>query len=102
MQLNLLTSKRTPVLHAFPLHRRADMVRKIAAALDARSYQSGQRYWSLHVGQERAKLARLGLTTQQIDAEISLYATAISLYATAISHILHLQKQYGSAPDSAA
>jgi len=71
------------------------MVRKIAAALDARSYQSGQRYWSLHVGQERAKLARLGLTTQQIDAEISLYATAIS-------HILHLQKQYGSAPDIAA
>ncbi|CAH2402109.1 hypothetical protein [Mesorhizobium ventifaucium] len=43
MQLDLFASKKTPaIVYAFPLHRRADMVRKIAAALNARSYQAGQ------------------------------------------------------------
>ncbi|TPK42625.1 MULTISPECIES: DUF6074 family protein [unclassified Mesorhizobium] len=96
MQLDLFASKRTPaIVYAFPLHRRADMVRKIAAALNARTYQAGQRYWSLHVAQERKKLEARGIPTSQIDAEISRYATAIS-------RILHSQKQYGSTPDSAA
>ncbi|WP_352823054.1 DUF6074 family protein [Mesorhizobium sp. M0203] len=63
--------------------------------MNARTYQAGQRYWSLHVAQERKKLERRGFTPSQIDAEISRYATAIS-------RILHSQKQYGSTPDSAA
>lgn len=95
MQLDLFTSKTLAIVCAFPLHRRVDMIRKIAAALDARSYQAGQRYWSLHVAQERKKLERLGFTPKEIDGEIGRYATAIS-------RILHLQKQYGSTPDSAA
>ena len=96
MQLDLFLPVRRPAeVHAFPLHRRMDVVRKIAAALDRRSYKSGQRYWSLHVAQERAKLARQGLSVSEIDAEIGRYATAIS-------RVLHLQKQYRSTPDSAA
>lgn len=96
MQLEMtFDAKPTATVISFPLHRRADMVRKIAAALNARSYKAGQRYWSLHVGQERAKLARQGFSPKEIDAEISRYATAISA-------VLHLQKQYSSTPDSAA
>ena len=96
MQLEMIfDAKPTATVISFPLHRRADMVRKIAAALNARSYQAGQRYWSLHVAQERKKLDRQGFSPQEIDAEINRYATAIS-------RILHLQKQYGSTPDSAA
>ncbi|WP_352750766.1 DUF6074 family protein, partial [Mesorhizobium sp. M0701] len=66
-------------------------LRSIPTALNARTYQAGQRYWSLHVAQERKKLERRGFTPSQIDAEISRYATAIS-------RILHSQKQYGSTP----
>jgi hypothetical protein len=96
VQLDLFDSARPPaVVHVFPLHRRADLVRKIAAALNVRSYSAGQRYWSLHVKQERAKLARAGFSPNEVDAEISRYATAIS-------RVLHLQKQYSSTPDSAA
>ncbi|TIX18063.1 MAG: hypothetical protein E5V44_03605 [Mesorhizobium sp.] len=95
MQLDLFTSKPPVILYAFPLHRRADMVRKIAAALDARSYQAGQRYWSMHVAQERKRLERLGATAKEIDAEISRYAAAVS-------RILHLPKQYRSTPEGAA
>ncbi|QND67658.1 hypothetical protein HB777_29450 [Mesorhizobium loti] len=83
------------IVFAFPLHRRADMVRKIAAALNARSYHAGQRYWSMHVAQERKKLERLGLTQTAIDGEISRYATAVS-------RVLHLPKQYHSTPEGAA
>lgn len=96
MQLDMfLHAKRVAVVHSFPLHRRADMVRKIAAALDCRSYKAGQRYWSMHVKQERAKLSRQGLSVREVDAEISRYATAIG-------RILHLQKQHRSTQDSAA
>lgn len=94
MQLDLFKGGRD-VVKLFPLHRRMDMVRKIASALDCRDYKTGQRYWSNHVHQERAKLARRGMSPQEIDAEISRYATAIS-------RCLHSQKQYGSTPDSAA
>lgn len=96
MQLKMtFDAKPTGIVIFFPLHRRADMVRKIATALNARTYQAGQRYWSLHVAQERKKLERRGLSPVEIDAEIGRYATAIS-------RLLHLQKQYGSTPDSAA
>ncbi|RWD23051.1 DUF6074 family protein [Mesorhizobium sp.] len=92
----LITLGNNPgVVCAFPLHRRVDMVRKIAAALDARSYRSGQRYWSMHVAQERKRLERLGVTSKEIDAEISRYATAVS-------RALHLPKQYRSTPEGAA
>ncbi|WP_352624632.1 DUF6074 family protein [Mesorhizobium sp. M0578] len=69
-------------------------LRSIPTALNARTYQAGQRYWSLHVAPERKKLERRGFTPSQIDAEISRYATAIS-------RILRSQKQYGSTPDAA-
>lgn len=96
MQLEMIFDpKPMGIVISFPLHRRADMVRKIATALNARTYQAGQRYWSLHVAQERKKLERRGLSSVEIDAEISRYATAIS-------RLLHLQEQYGSTPDSAA
>lgn len=96
MQLDLFTSERRPAtVHSFPLHRRMDLVRKIAAALDCRSYRAGQRYWSLHVAQERAKLAGRGMSATEIDDEISRYANAIS-------RVLHSQKQRSSTPDSAA
>lgn len=95
MQLDMFLHARPAVVHPFPLHRRADMVRKIAAALDCRSYKAGQRYWSMHVKQERAKLVRQGLSPNEVDAEISRYATAIG-------RLLDLQKRYGSTPDGAA
>jgi hypothetical protein len=59
------------------------------------SFDAGQRYWSTHVHQERAKLARQGLSPKEVDVEISRYATAIGRH-------LDLQKQYGSTPDGAA
>lgn len=96
MQLDLFEPLQVPVtVHVFPLHRRADMVRKVAAALDSRSYKAGQWYWSRHVAQERAKLTRQGLSPAEVDVEVSRYAAAIS-------RVLHLQKQFGSTPDSAA
>ncbi|RUX44867.1 hypothetical protein EOA33_25590 [Mesorhizobium sp. M4A.F.Ca.ET.050.02.1.1] len=95
MQLDLFNWKPPAIICPFPLHRRANTVRKIAAALDARSYQAGQRYWSMHVAQERKGLERLGITSREIDAEISRYAAAVS-------QVLHLPKQYRSTPEGAA
>ncbi|OWK19388.1 hypothetical protein AJ88_45720 [Mesorhizobium amorphae CCBAU 01583] len=71
MQLDLFNSKTSAIVCSFPLHRRVNMIRKIAAALDARSYRAGQRYWSMHVAQERKRLERLGVAPKEIDAEIS-------------------------------
>ncbi|WP_095201275.1 DUF6074 family protein [Mesorhizobium carmichaelinearum] len=95
MQLDLFNSKTPAIVCAFPLHRRVNTIRKIAAALDARSYRAGQRYWSMHVAQERKRLDRLGATPKEIDAEISRYAAAVS-------RALQLPKQYRSTPEGAA
>ncbi len=83
------------VVTVFPLHRRIATVRKMAAGIASRDYKGGQRYWSNHVHQERARLARLGMKPEQIDAEIKRYAIEVS-------RVIHLQEQYGSAPDGAA
>lgn len=91
-----LSSRRPSIrVHLFPLHRRTDMVQRVAAALQSKSYDSGQRYWSQHVQAERAKLKRAGLSAADVDAEISRYATAIS-------RILHSREQNSATSDGAA
>ena len=82
-------------VHLFPLHRRADLVRKVAKALSQRSYKTGQIYWSLHVKRQRADLACQGLDPQSIEI-------VIARYAVEISRNLHPQEQFQRTPDDAA
>jgi hypothetical protein len=80
---------------AFPIDRRAIMVRATAMQLCALDYIAGRKFWSEHVKGLKAQLRAIGIPSRKIDIEIRRYTAAV---AKVIDHSL----LYRGGPDTAA
>lgn len=97
MQLDMFkqTALRKPaVVIAFPVDRRATMVRSTARELAERDYVTGRAFWKGHVKALRAQLSAIGIPPRQIDQEVRRYSVAVG-------RAMILFRQYHG-PDSAA
>lgn len=83
MQLDLFMNQNAPkpaaTVYRFPLCRRADLIREIAAELLSLPYADGKRHWSRHVQKLRRELRAAGLRHADIDFEIREYARAVRI-----------------------
>ena len=84
MQLDLFTvqkeaPKEAATIYRFPLCRRADMIRVMAAELLKLPYADGKRHWNRHVQKLRRELRTAGLRRTDIDFEIREYARAVRI-----------------------
>lgn len=84
MQLDLFTvqkeaGKQAATVYSFPLCRRADMIREMAAELLSMEERAGRRHWNAHVQKLRRELRAAGLQRTDIDFEIREYARAVRI-----------------------
>lgn len=84
MQLDLFTyqkeaPKEAATLYRFPLCRRADLIRQIAAEIRGRPYADGKRHWNRHVQKLRRELRAAGLRSADIASEVHDYTMAVRM-----------------------
>lgn len=84
MQLDLFTvqkeaPKEAATVYRFPLCRRTDLIREMAADLLRMPYAEGRRHWNRHVQKLRRELRAAGLRHADIDFEIREYARAVRI-----------------------
>ncbi|CAN7174676.1 DUF6074 family protein [Mesorhizobium caraganae] len=96
MQMDLFKRalKKPAIVVAFPVDRRAYLVKDTARELGARSYIAGRKFWCVHIQALRAQLRGVGIPRRQVDIEIRRYSAAVT---HAIDHLL-----YQAGPDTAA
>ncbi|QKC84387.1 DUF6074 family protein [Mesorhizobium sp. NZP2077] len=80
---------------AFPVDRRAMMVRATAHQLGTLDYIAGRKFWNAHVKALRTELRAVGIPCRKVDLEIRRYSAAVA-------RTVNPSLLYQGGPDTAA